>query len=84
MPRRSHIKVEEGEASERILRHYIDLALSNEQHDYLRFEVARMEEKRRQEGKPRRVRIQDVIRAMIEAHRKRNLLLHKQLDPEDV
>lgn len=84
MPRRTHIRVEEGEAAERILRHYIDLALSNEQHDYLTFEAARMMERLRQQGNPRKTTIQDVIRAMINAHRKRNLLLHRQLDPDDI
>lgn len=83
MPRRSHIKVEEGEASERILSHYIDLALSPEQHRYLEHEAARMYEQRRREGRPRRVRVQDVIRAMVTAHMTKNQLLHGQLNPKD-
>lgn len=83
MPRRTHVKVEEGEAAERILSHYIDLALSPEQHQYLEYEAARMYEQRRREGRPRRVRIQDVIRTMITAHMEKNKILHGQLEAKD-
>ncbi len=84
MPRRSHVKVEAGEARETILSHYIDLALSPEQHNYLKYEAMRMAEELRREGRPRRVRIQDVIRIFITAHMETNRILHGQLDPKDV
>jgi hypothetical protein len=83
VPRRSHIRVEDGEAAEQIDQYRVELGMSGEDHDYLMYLANIQNERRRAQGIARRITIQDVVRSMIGAHRNRSRLLGGQLEPED-